>query len=502
MTASAPILVVGAGPTGLALAFWLARREIPVRIIDKAAGPGEASRAMVVHARTLEFYDQLGFAREVVDRGIKVERFHLREGGKEVAQFAFGDIGQGLSPFPFLLCFPQDDHERLLGERLRQAGIEVEWDTALTSLTQDEAGAEAVLQRDGAEERVRTPYLCGCDGAHSAVRHALELGFEGGSYEQLFYVADVEMEGGDHEMVVTLDAHTLGLKLPVRSSGMQRLIGLVPPALSGRHDLQFDEIRPEVERLTGMRVRRVNWFSTYHVHHRVAARFRVGRCFLAGDAGHVHSPAGGQGMNTGIGDAVNLAWKLADVVQGRADEAILDTYEPERIAFARVLVSTTDRAFQAMVGQGKASEILRTWLMPHLFPMLTGFSPVRRLMFRTVSQTRIAYHDSALSAGRAGEVQGGDRLPWVGDADNFAALRSRDWQVHVYGNAPAPVREEAGMLGLQMHVFAWTKGAESAGLERDATYLVRPDGYVGLAARDGGALRDYAARIGLRQAVH
>jgi 2-polyprenyl-6-methoxyphenol hydroxylase-like FAD-dependent oxidoreductase len=501
-----PILVVGAGPTGLVLALSLARRHVPVRIIDRNAGPGQASRAMVVHARNLEFYRQLGFADEIVAAGIKIDTFHLREAGAEVASFNLGDIGEGLSPFPFLLCYPQDDHERLLGGQLRQAGVEIEWNTTLKSFTQDDSGVHAILATDGVEQRCNTPYLCGCDGLHSAVRTGLALDFPGGSYGQLFYVADVETEGGN-EMYLALDAQSFGLKLPVRSTGMQRLIGLVPPGLSARHDLTFEEIRHVPERLLGVQVRRVNWFSTYHVHHRVAAHFRAGRCFIAGDAGHVHSPVGGQGMNTGIGDAINLAWKLAGVIRGRVDPVVLDSYEPERIAFARQLVATTDRLFKGVSGQGLGSEILRTWLMPHLFPFLTGFSGVRRAMFRAVSQTRIAYHDSNLSEGRAGDVEAGDRLPWVhdpdnfgvSDADNFAPLRSLDWQVHVYGKPEPELQAETEGLGLALHPFAWTESARHAGLRENALYLIRPDGYVALASpHQTGQLAPYAARIGLR----
>ncbi|GAC1344326.1 MAG: FAD-dependent monooxygenase [Acetobacteraceae bacterium] len=495
--AQSPVLVVGAGPTGLMLALCLVRRGVPVRIVDQASGPGQASRAMAVHARTLELYQQLGFAHEVVARGIKVERPHLRAGGTEVARFDFGDLGAGLSPFPFILTFPQDDHERLLGEQLAAAGVRVEWGTALRDVSQDDAGVRAILDRDGAAETVETPYLGGCDGAHSRVREALGLRFVGGTYDQPFFVADVAAEGvGAAELVVSLGADSLVLLLPVRSSGSYRLIGLVPPALAGRHDLTFADVRAGAEQLLGIRIGAVNWFSTYRVHRRVADRFQVGRCFIAGDAGHVHSPAGGQGMNTGIGDAANLGWKLAHVVLGRADPAILDTYETERIAFARQLVATTDRAFAGIVGRGLSNQVLRTVLMPHVFPVLTGFAAVRRAMFRAVSQIRITYRGSALSAGAAGAVQGGDRLPWLAEADNFTPLRSLDWQLHVYGSVRPALRAAASAMGCALHEFA----VNAAGLRRDAAYLVRPDGYVGLALpdQDPAALQRYAARLGLR----
>jgi hypothetical protein len=226
----------------------------------------------------------------------------------------------------------------------------------------------------------------------------------------------------------------------------------------------------------------VNWFSTYHVHHRVAARFRHGRVFLLGDAAHIHSPVGGQGMNTGIGDAVNLAWKLATTLRRRAPERILDTYEPERIGFARRLVATTDRVFQFVTRSGRLAAGVRVHVAPPVLSTLLRLPAVRSFAFRAVSQTGIEYAGSKLSEGRAGGVRGGDRLPWVdSDPGNFAPLRSLDWQVHVYG---APARELAATCaarGLTLHAFPWSPGAARAGLARDATYLVRPDGYVALA---------------------
>lgn len=490
------VLIAGAGPTGLTLALFLAKQGVTPRLIDKASGSGQASRAMVVQARTLEFYRQLGFADEVVQRGIIMEAGHLWEGGHEVAELPFGEIGQGLSPYPFALSFPQDDHERLLNEQLAAVGISVEWETELVGFEDSGDSVRVTLRKNGTEEDCTVAYLCGCDGAHSAVRQGLAVGFPGGTYEQSFFVADVEAESGgapDHGFKMCVGAQALCLAFPVRRTGMNRLLGAVPEELTGRNDLTFEDIRPFAERLVGVRVGAVNWFSTYRVHHRVAEHFRVGRAFLAGDAGHIHSPAGGQGMNTGIGDGVNLAWKLAAVLQNRAGESLLDTYETERLAFAHSLVATTDRLFQTMVGRGAGSQAFRELLLPHLAPFLLGFSAIRQGAFRLVSQTRIHYPDSALSQGKAGDVHGGDRLPWVpfesGEGDNFVPLQSCNWQIHVYGEA----RPLGAGIFLPLHEFPWTENMADAGLKRDALYLIRPDGYVALAdgGQDGDKLRAY-----------
>jgi 2-polyprenyl-6-methoxyphenol hydroxylase-like FAD-dependent oxidoreductase len=479
------VLIVGAGPTGLIMAVWLARLGVPFRIIEKNSGPGQTSRAMAVQARTLEYYRQLGFGDEVVYAGIKVEKLRLLKGGRKVAELPFGDFGKELSPYPFVLTYPQDEHERFLGEKLRALGVAIEWNTTLLRFKDTGDGIEASLCKDGKEETCRASYICGCDGVHSSVREGMKLTFPGGTYRQLLFVTDVAAQGASliGEADFCLAANQLLLAFPIRSSGMVRLIGIVPPEVADRKELTFDDIYGYLKPMLEMRVEKVNWFSIYHAHHRVADHFRAGRAFVAGDAGHVHSPAGGQGMNTGIGDAINLSWKLAASVKGKADPSILDTYEVERLAFARLLVSSTDKVFQSIVQENIAGEIVRTILFPYLLPFLLGFSAVRRAQFRLVSQTRINYRQSPLSEGSTGDVEGGDRLPWMGTSDggNFEPLKSLDWQIHIYGNASTDLRRFARERGLVTHEFPWSEAAYQAGFERDSLYLVRPDGHVALA---------------------
>lgn len=283
---------------------------------------------------------------------------------------------------------------------------------------------------------------------------------------------------------------------------MQRLIGLVPPEFSEREDLKFEDIRDQQERLLDVRVTEVNWFSTYRVHHRVAERFRVGRAFLLGDAGHIHSPAGGQGMNTGIGDAINLSWKLAQALDGRAAPVLLDSYELERIGFARTLVSTTDRAFTPLVAEGIKGEFTRRLLAPLFMTVATRFPLSRHEVFRLISQTRIHYAESPLSEGKAGGVEGGDRLPWArtDGIDNFGPLRSLDWQVHVYGEIDEAFATACRELSVPIHAFPWSIAAETAGFKRDAAYLIRPDGYIALASAEQSVaeLKTFVDRLSLR----
>ena len=492
-----PVLIIGAGPTGLVLALRLAHHGVPFRIIDRNSGPGQASRAMVVQARTLEFYGQLGLAEEIIERGIRVESAHFMEHGRELAAISWQGAGSGLTPYPFVLSFPQDDHEQFLVEQLTALGVTIEWNTSLQSFEQGDDSVQALLDGQGGVEVCEASYLCGCDGAHTVVRPKLGIDFPGGTYTQPFYVADVAVAASSaNSFFMHLGESTL-VMLPVRSSGMRRVIGAVPAGLGKTSGLTFEDIRPVVESSLGISVTAVNWFSTYRVHHRVAAQFRVGRVFIAGDAGHLHSPAGGQGMNTGIGDAVNLSWKLANVIQGRADRAILDTYETERIAFARKLVETTDRAFQGMVSEGWTSQFVRSWLLPYIAPALTGLSAVRKAMFATVSQTRINYRDSALSKGQAGTVHGGDRLPWLDG--NYSSLNALDWRLHVYGTVSTEMSQAAAAIGVATDVFPWNSDAQKAGFQADAAYLVRPDGHVALAMarQNPDELHSFASDIGL-----
>jgi hypothetical protein len=329
-------------------------------------------------------------------------------------------------------------------------------------------------------------------------------GFPGGTYDHLFYVADVQGRGPalDGELHVDLDTADFLAIFPLKGKGRARLIGTVSDAAADPEHLTFDDVSRAA--IQGMKVQidAVNWFSTYRVHHRVADAFRKGRAFILGDAAHIHSPVGGQGMNTGIGDAINLAWKLAAVLQGRAGEALLDTYEAERRAFARQLVATTDQAFTVVTSPGGFARFVRMRVFPIVASLAVRLAAVRALMFRTVSQIAVAYPKSALSAGAAGRVQGGDRMAWVETAsfDNFADLDPRSWHVEVHGQVRQTLKDWCAMNGVVLHEHRWTAAAEKAGVKRNAAYLLRPDGYVALAAPGGSdrALERYFATRKMR----
>lgn len=504
---TSPVLVVGAGPTGLALALWLTRLGIAVRIIDKTAEPGTTSRALVVQARTLEFYRQVGIADRVVDGGVSIAALNLWAEGKRAARIPLSLIGEGHTPFPFALVFPQDAHERLLIDELAEHGVNIERRTELLGFEQNEGRVLATLQLpDGARETCEAEHLAGCDGASSTVREELGVDFPGGTYTGTFYVADVEATGApvDDELHIDLEDSDFLLVFPLKPKGRLRLVGIVR-GRDTRNDgkLSFDDVRGQAVEHIGLSVTKVNWFSTYRVHHRVADRFSDGRVFLLGDAAHIHSPVGGQGMNTGIGDAVNLAWKLAAVLDGGASPTLLDTYEPERIAFARRLVATTDRLFTLVTRTGRIARMVRTKVAPRIVPLLFRLGPVRDFLFRTVSQVGVNYRHSILSEGASEYIEAGDRLPWVslGDgADNFTPLASLAWQVHVYGELRGGLEEICAELGLALHVFPWRESMHDAGIDRAALYLIRPDGHVALADQlaDRSRLKKYFTKRGIR----
>jgi 2-polyprenyl-6-methoxyphenol hydroxylase-like FAD-dependent oxidoreductase len=508
------VLIIGAGPTGLVLALWLSKLGVKPRIIDKTAAPGTTSRALAVHARTLELYRQLDLAHVVVERGHKVPAVQLWVNGKPRTRIDFQQIASGVTPYSFLEIFPQDEHERLLAARLEELGVSVERQTELVSYRDEGDRIVAHLRRsDGREETCEADYIAGCDGVHSIVRETMGTGFPGGTYRQLFYVADVQARGPaiDGELHVDLEEADFLAVFPLAGSGRARLIGTVRDERAGHADtLKFEDVSRRIIENLKVEVQQVNWFSTYRVHHRVTAHFRKGRAFLLGDAAHIHSPVGAQGMNTGLQDAYNLAWKLALVVAGRADATLLDSYEQERIPVARRLLNTTDRAFRLIVAVNWLAGLLRTKIIARIAGLAMSRARIQRFAFRVVSQIGIEYRESALSQTMDDLPQGapraGDRFPWLHlrlgtdgvVEDVFQKLDDAGFNLIVVGQ-PSPAAAELGLGDLlRVHVVPDDPGnrAELARAEvpRTSFYLLRPDGHIGLCGvhADSAAIRRYA----------
>lgn len=495
------VLIVGAGPTGLMLANQLARRGVRFRIIDRHPGPAVQTRALGVQARTLEIYSHLGIANRALELGKRGRGANIWARGRRAARVPVGDIGEGLSPYPFLLILGQDDNERLLGEALRQHGLDVEWNTELVGLTQDAGRVVARLKHaDGTVRETTTGWVGGCDGARSAVRELNRIAFQGAPYEDVFFVADTVMTGPmvADELNVYLWRKGFHLFFPMRGTDHWRLVGIVPEGLRGRDGLTLDEVMPSIiqEAGTGLTLRSCSWFSTYRIHHRRAQRFREGRCFLLGDAAHIHSPVGAQGMNTGLQDAYNLGWKLALVVAGRADARLLDSYEDERIPVAEALLNSTDRLFSLVISDNWVTGLLRTRLVPKLAGLAIRLQRVQKLAFLTISQTGITYRKSPISETLSGipetAARSGDRFPWIRltftdggpREDLYQKLDDTRFTLIVIGQ-PAPASGFPALNGTMQTLMISANAENRAELERvnvpeTAFYLLRPDGYVGL----------------------
>lgn len=470
------VLVVGAGPTGLMAALVLARRGVSAVVIDTKAGPTRESRALAVQARTMEIYDQLGLVDQVLAGGYPATRFQVRPDA-DPSGLSFAAAQQGATRYPGMHIFEQSRNEELLSSALTSAGGGVRWQHRLVDLVDGTAAPDGRLVAlvEGAHglSRVRARWCIGADGAASRVRRMLDVPFEGVTDDATFWVADLRGVSGlpDHAVSARFGGATFAVFFPLGPGGHARLISMADgdtvdqeSALAGaRSDLGLD--------CTG-----VDWFSTYRVHHRVAVRFRKGATFLAGDAAHVHSPVGGQGMNTGLQDAHDLALLLADVAQGHLAVAALDRYESERRPVALRLVRATDRVFGLIARRGHGTAWLRRGIsrvVGALAPRVLGSSLGAR-PGGWLGQYRIRYHfvpKGTATPAWAEDPVVGLRLPPVGD--NADPLRSLGWQLHTYGGSV--VRPD---------VPDWVDGPFDLGqdprtaLRPDRMYLVRPDGFV------------------------
>lgn len=350
-TVNTDVIIIGAGQTGLSLACQFVRHHgVDFVIVEKNEGVTPYSKAIGVQARTLEVYEQLGLAEKAVEQGAIAGKGRLLAGGEVRGEMDLSNIGEGLSPYPYVLMLEQSKNERLLYEYLQGYRKEVLWNTELESFSQTVSGVTAqVKTAGGAFQTIEAKYLVGCDGAKSPVRHALGLPFEGSTFERMFYVADalVDFNLSHDALQVCLSKDSFVVFFPLKGEKRYRIVGVFPEEFAkDEGDVLYEEIERRTKEITklDLDIHDVEWFSTYKVHTRHVGRFSEDRCFLAGDSAHIHSPAGAQGMNTGIQDAYNLAWKMALVLQAKADRRLLETYNEERLENAKRLLETTDRS--------------------------------------------------------------------------------------------------------------------------------------------------------------
>jgi 2-polyprenyl-6-methoxyphenol hydroxylase-like FAD-dependent oxidoreductase len=530
---TAEVLIVGAGPTGLTLAAQLQTFGVPFRLIDRNTDRVHESRALAVQARTIEIFDALGIGEAIVKKGNSSVRLALHFERGAVAKVELGGFAAKDTRFPFILFVSQAETEALLASRVTAAGGSIERSVELVEAIPD--GREVLCRLrhgDGREERVRARYVVGCDGAHSTVRKQAEIPFEGDAYLQDFMLGDVEAHGPlePDTLHSFADAGCISMFFPLRTPATWRVIAMRGGRQSGREstghspedqalvrgELALNELQGVVDEATArtVRLRDPVWLTHFRLHHRQASRYRSDRLLLAGDAAHIHSPVGGQGMNTGIQDAWNLGWKLALVAKGRAPEDLLDTYSAERWPVGRSLLRYTDRAFslftRVMSGSRFAAWIRRT-IVARAVPWIFRSRRLRSVAFRFVSELAISYRGSPAAVDGAPRLRGGpragDRLPDLavgrsgsgcslqrelagpgfhlllcGDAGGWNAqqldaLRTRHPDLRM--RQLARVADGDALLDASGEVLAALGVRDGA-----AQYLVRPDGYIG--ARCGG----------------
>ena len=529
-TSSHDVLIVGAGPAGLTMACELARRGISYRIVDQAAQPATTSRAIGLQARSLELFAALGVVEAACEQGIPGIQVNSYSNGGLAFRLNFRMLADETIPYPYGILLPQNLTEQILIDRLHTLGGHVERARDVVGFQQTGERVIATVHHrdDGSAEQIEAGWLIGCDGAHSAVRKAAGIAFEGSTYPESFLLADVDLDWERSRDSVHVWLHSQGqlgaFPLPGNHWRLMADLPVAPGAPAPQASLElFAALLRERANDTSTTLRNPIWMSTFSIHRRLAATYRQNRVFLVGDAAHVHSPFGGQGANTGIQDAVNLAWKLALVIDGHASEALLESYEEERRPIARQVLGNTDRLTSVFYQRTLLMRALREHIV---LPLLTHPAIQRRLLWEA-SELGIQYRASSLSHhARRGlrsllsaprtALQAGDRAPDgrcirmpEGEATTLFQL-SRDprAQVLLFDGAIQPGSTYATLQRLarqiedlfapviQVHLvasgvrlLAWEgpflydvehRVHAHYGLHGPSLAVIRPDGYLGL----------------------
>ena len=500
------VLIVGAGPSGLMMACQLALRNISFRIIDKKDHPTDYSGALIVQARSLEIFQQMGIAQTAIQSGEIANEIKLVFNGKKTFTIPVRDIGQGLTQFPYLLLLEQSQTEKLLTNFINNFGFSIDRETELVQFTQDDQGVNSVLKHpDGQEEIIKTKYLIAADGARSMVRKQLLIPFIGKTFSTALYVSDCKAEGDlspDQLCFLFSDQATAGIfPLP---GGRWRIDGAISMDKESIDPLTFDDIRNRFADKTRMKVEisQPEWFSVFHVNERYASTFQQKRCFLVGDAAHIHSPVGAQGMNTGLQDSYNLAWKLAMVIQGKSKASLLDTYSSERVVVAKNVVRGTDHAFTFVTSRSFFAKLFRVHVLPFFLQLMLQIPVkqqyIRHFFFRRISEIGIQYRKSSLSQHSSmGNFQAyapkpGERLPYINYQEDGKMIniqdivKSNDFHLFIFSrhssiNAISQIAEKYAYQ-LSFEIIQFTSGTDDLfkrfGIVDSGCYLVRPDLYI------------------------
>ncbi len=479
MPGNPQVLIAGAGPVGMTLANELVRNGIHVRVVDKAAARTDKSKALVLWSRTLELFDDAGYAEAFLPFGIKALGAQIATGREVLARVAFDSID---SRFPYALMIPQSETERVLEERLEARGVEVERRVELARFADKGDSVQAILTHpSGEEEPVDADWLIGCDGAHSTVRHGLGLTFEGETLQSDWVLADGMVHGLQHKDRIQIFWHRDGILacFPIGADRWRVVADLGAAEGEGK---RADPTVAEVEALLthrgieGLTFTDPFWLASFRINERKVKDYRHGRVFLAGDAAHIHSPAGGQGMNTGMQDAFNLAWKLALVIDGSARETLLDSYSPERSAVGERVLRDAGRLTEVAIMRNPIAQGLRNTVVK----FATSFPAIRHRIADQLTEMDVGYPESPLTVAngqgtpgpKAGE-RWPDRLPPGAGGTRFVAI------------GPAAVAAALATRFPKLVVAAPDLDPAQAASLR----LIRPDGYVGFAGTPGDQAR-------------
>jgi 2-polyprenyl-6-methoxyphenol hydroxylase-like FAD-dependent oxidoreductase len=459
LTTDTDILIVGAGHVGLFLANECARRGVQYRIIEEHSTQSEHSKALAIFPRTLEIFDMAGVAQPFLDAANRVTYVAIIAAGHTLANMHFAPQE---SPYSFVAMVPQDVTERLLVESLEHRGGYVEYQTRFVSASQQDDFVTATLEHNGQSQELTAKFVAGCDGAHSAVRHLLNLGFEGAEYKDLFLLADVETNDTVPADQMQLCPNEFGpVAIFPMSATRRRIVAMIDKADGDAPSLDLVRRLLNDRAPIGLEARSLHWSSYFNIHHRHVAQMRVGRMFVAGDAAHIHSPFGGQGMNTGLQDVWNLSWKLALSLQGRGNEELLSSYSAERIPVIKAVIETTDFLTKALGTPNKFAQALRNTVIP----MVSRLAPFQHAFVQRLSELGINYHGSPIVEG-AGErffndsVRGGN-----GILNRFLLIVDNQAQPRTKEAATLLVANFSDVLDLRLE-------------RRDGMTLVRPDGYI------------------------
>jgi 2-polyprenyl-6-methoxyphenol hydroxylase-like FAD-dependent oxidoreductase len=460
------VLIVGAGPVGLFLANECARRGLRWRLIETRASQSEHSKALAIFPRTLEIFDMAGLVGPFLEMANRVTSVSIVTHGRTLAHMRFTPEE---TPYSFVAMVPQDVTEKLLVEGLGRRGGTVEYETTFVSAAEQDDGVSVTLDRKGEPIKLRASFVVGCDGAHSAVRHLLNLPFEGAEYDDSFMLADIETNETLPADELQLCSSELGpVAIFPMSATRRRVVAIVDKTEGDAPSL--DLVRKILAQRApgGIEARALRWSSYFRVHHRQVARLRVGRIFIAGDAAHIHSPFGGQGMNTGLHDVWNLVWKLDLALHRRGNEQLLESYSAERRPVIKQVIETTDFLTKTMGTPSKLAQTLRNAVIP----MVSRLAPFQHAFVQRLSELGIAYRGSPIVEG-AGERYFNDSLRGgKGIGSRFVLVFDDDAD-------PSAKKAAKQLCG------SFSNLVELRLADRHDTILVRPDGYIACSAHNG-----------------